>query len=59
MRLELTRVGLLVELANYYTTGELLKVNTANWPAFPFKYKVFDKFNTSIKKTDSELPCLG
>ena len=31
--------------------GELLKVNTANWLAFPLKYKVFDKYNSStIKK---------
>ena len=27
--------------------GELLKVNTANWLAFPLKYKVFDKYNNS------------
>ena len=27
--------------------GELLKVNTANWRAFPLKYKVFNKYNTS------------
>ena len=40
--------------------GELLKFNTANWLAFPLKYKAFDKYNTSTtKKKDSELPCLG
>ena len=41
--------------------GELLKVNTDNWLAFPLKYKVFDKYNTSTppKKIGSELPCLG
>ena len=38
---------------------ELLKVNTANWQAFPLKYKVFDRYNTSTTKKDSELPCLG
>ena len=39
---------------------ELLKVNTANWPALPLKYKVFDKYNTSTtKEKDSELLCLG
>ena len=44
-----------------WVIGELLKVNTANWLAFPLKYKVFDKYNTSTKKkkNDSELPCLG
>ena len=26
---------------------ELLKVNMANWKAFPLKYKVFDKYNAS------------
>ena len=43
--------------------GELLKVNTANWLAFPLKYEVFDKYNasaaTTTKKKDSDLPCLG
>ena len=38
--------------------GELLKFNTANWQAFPLKYKAFDKYNTSTTKEDSELPCL-
>ena len=41
--------------------GELLKVDTANWLAFPLKYKVFDKYNSSTKKKkkDCELSCLG
>ena len=30
--------------------GELLKVNTANWLAFPLKYKVFDKHNSFTRK---------
>ena len=30
--------------------GESLKINTANWVAFPFKYRVFDKHNSSTKK---------
>ena len=30
--------------------GELLKVNTANWQAFPHKYKVFGKYNSSTTK---------
>ena len=30
--------------------GELLKVNTANWSAFPLKYKVIDKHNSSTRK---------
>ena len=30
--------------------GELLKFNTANWLAFPLRYKVFDKYNISITK---------
>ena len=30
--------------------GELLKVNMANWLAFPLKYKVFDKHNSSTRK---------
>ena len=38
---------------------ELLKVNTANWLGFRLKYKVFDKYNSSTKKKDSEQPCLG
>ena len=42
-----------------WVIGELLKVNTANWQAFPFKYKVFDKYKTYTTKKDSELPCLG
>ena len=45
--------------ATRWVIGELLKVNTANWPAFPLRYKVFDKYNTSTAKEDSELPCLG
>ena len=36
--------------ATKWVIGELLKVNTANWLAFPFKYKIFDKYNTSTKK---------
>ena len=42
-----------------WVIGELSKFNTANWPAFPLKYKVFDKYNTSTTKKDSGLPCLG
>ena len=42
-----------------WVIGELLKVNTANWLAFPLKYKVFDKYNSSTTKKDSELLCLG
>ena len=45
--------------ATTWIIGELLKVNTANWLAFLLKYEVFDKFNTSTTKKDSELPCLG
>ena len=30
--------------------GELLKVITANWLAFPLKYWIFDKYNTSTTK---------
>ena len=30
--------------------GELVKVNTAKWQEFPFKYKVFDKHNSSTRK---------
>ena len=46
-----------------WVTGELLKVNTTNWAAFPLRFKVFDKYNASAKKKkkkkeDSELPCL-
>ena len=33
--------------ATRWVIGELLKVNTANWLAFPLKYKIFDKYNTS------------
>ena len=36
--------------ATRWVIGELLKVNTANWQAFPLKYKVFDKYNTSTTK---------
>ena len=46
--------------ATRWVIGELLKVNTANLLAsHPLKYKVFDKYNTSTIKRDSELPCLG
>ena len=44
--------------ATRWVICELLKFNTANWLAFPFKYKAFDKYNTSTTKKDSELPCL-
>ena len=30
-----------------WVIGEVLGVNTANWLAFPLKYKVFDKYNSS------------
>ena len=33
-----------------WVIGELLKVNTANWLAFPLKYKVSGKYNTSTTK---------
>ena len=36
--------------ATRWIIGELLKVNTANWLAFPLKYEVFDKYNASEKK---------
>ena len=36
--------------ATRWVIGELLKVNTANWIAFPLKYKVFDKYMTSTTK---------
>ena len=36
--------------ATRWIIGKLLKVNTANWPSFPLKYKVFDKYNTSTTK---------
>ena len=36
--------------ATRWVIGELLKVNTANLLAFPLKYKVFDKYNTSTTK---------
>ena len=45
--------------ANRWVVCELLKVDTANWPAFPLKYRVFDKYNTFTTKKDSELSCLG
>ena len=45
--------------ATWWVIGELLKVNTANWQAFPLKYEVFDKYNASATKKDFELPCLG
>ena len=45
--------------ATRWFIGELLKFNTANWQAFPLKYKSFDKYNTLTTKEDSELPCLG
>ena len=33
MRLELTRVGLLVEIANYYTTrGAMSQITRVDWP---------------------------
>ena len=41
--------------ATSWVIGELLKLNIA----FPLKYKVFNKYNTSTIKEDSELPCLG
>ena len=36
--------------------GELLKVNTANWLAFPLKYEV-DKYNASTTKKKKTLNC--
>ena len=36
--------------ATRWVIGELLKFNTANWLAFPLKFKAFDKYNTSTKK---------
>ena len=42
--------------ATRWVIGELLKFNTTNWLAFPFKYKAFNKCNTSTTKKDSELP---
>ena len=45
--------------ATRWVIGKLLKVNITNWQAFLLKYKVFDKYNTSTKKEDSELSCLG
>ena len=36
--------------ATRWVIGELLKVNTANWPAFPLKYKIIYKYNTSTTK---------
>ena len=34
--------------ATRWVLGELLKVNTANWLAFPLKYKVYNKYNCCI-----------
>ena len=36
--------------ATRWVIGELLEFNMANWRAFPLKYKVFDKYNTSTTK---------
>ena len=36
--------------ATWWVLGELLKVNTVNWLAFPMKYKAFNKYNTSTTK---------
>ena len=36
--------------ATRWVLGLLLKFNTANWLASPFKYKAFGKYNTSITK---------
>ena len=36
--------------ATRWVIGESLKFNTANWSAFPLKYKAFDKYNTSTPK---------
>ena len=36
--------------ATRWVIGELLKVNTANWLAFPLKYEVFNKYNASATK---------
>ena len=36
--------------ATRWVIGELLKVNTANWLAFPLEYEVFDKYNASATK---------
>ena len=36
--------------ATRWVIGELLKINTANWLAFPLKHKVFDKYNSSTTK---------
>ena len=36
--------------ATRQVVGELLKVNTANWVAFPLKYKIFEKQFFTIKK---------
>ena len=49
-------------IATRWVIGELLKVNTANWLAFPLKNKVFDKYKynpSTTKKKDFELACLG
>ena len=35
MRLELTRVGLLVELANHYTTRGASALNNVQWLVYP------------------------
>ena len=45
--------------ATRWILGKLLKFNTANWLAFPLKYKAFKKYNTSTTKKDFELLCLG
>ena len=45
--------------ATRWVIGKLLKVNTANWLAFPLKYEVFDKYNAFATIKDSELLCLG
>ena len=36
--------------ATRWVLGELLKVNTANWLAFPLKYEVFDNASATKKK---------
>ena len=46
MRLELTRVGLLVELANHYTTKGAYVL--LQWPVEQTKYR--DKYNFETKK---------
>ena len=39
--------------ATRWVLCELLIFNTANWQAFPLKYKAFDKYNTYTKKKDT------